>query len=154
MARLSNNEAAATGWTHRRTVDYTDITDASTTQTLTLTVPAGCVVCNCGYYLETNFDGGATSELTLTVGSADPNGFLLASSIHQDGTVVTYAANTGIELIGDENVGTGRSLTVAAADTIDMLFTATGANLSVMTQGRVHIWFDIKQLIPGGHDIT
>ncbi len=147
MARLSVEEAAMTGYTDKVTVDFTDLTDASTTQTITYAVNPGDVVTHCGHSIETNFDGGATTDLTLTVGDGnDANGMLAAVIIHEDATEVAYSSNTGILLIGDETANCARQVVYTAADTIDMLFTATTANLNVLTQGRVNIWFIIKRL--------
>lgn len=147
MPRLSVEESAMTGFTDKKEIDFTDLTDASTSQTVTYAVAAGDVVSAAGYSIETNFDGGATSELTITVGDGnDANGMLTASSIHEDGTEVPYAINTGILLIGDETVNCARNILYSAADTIDILFTATGANMSALTQGRVTVWFTIRRL--------
>lgn len=145
MGKRSNNGAAGDGWTDSLIVKYSDLSDASTTQTLTYTVNPGDVVCGVGYRVDTNFDGGATSEMTVTIGDgADADGYITASSVHEDGTTVTYAANSGAFLSG----ATSASKVYTAADTIDILFTATGANVSVLTTGEMEILFDIKRLNP------
>ena len=136
-----------TGYTDKREIDFSELTAASTSQTVTYTVNPGDVVVNCGHSIETNFDGGATSDLTLTVGDGtDPNGMLTAVIIHEDATEVAYSTNTGILLVGDETVGCARQVPYLVADTIDLLFTATGANMTALTQGRVTVWFTILRL--------
>ena len=112
MARVANNEIS-NGYSDVLVVKHGDLTASSTTQTVTLAIPAGGIVRAVGFYLEEAFDGGSTSSLKIDVGDgSDADGF------------------------------------VDSADTIDVLFTATGANLSELDAGKVRIYVDMKRLIP------
>ena len=73
--------------------------------------------------------------LKLDVGDGDDaDGYIDNEEIHVDATEVLF----GPALDG---VLTGK--TYAADDTIDILFSATGANVSVLDAGEVEIFFNI-----------
>lgn len=143
---LSAEETRQTGFTHKFSIPYSDLTAAATTQTVTLTaLTAGMLITNAAFRVPTTFDGGATSELTLQVGwdtvNADPDGLIEAASIHADATYVTVGDATGAAFATKR---TGRPVT--AAQNATALFTATGANLSVLTAGQVDIYLAIADL--------
>lgn len=175
IATLSTAQAAATGCTHRFEITYADLTAADTTQTVTLAsiLAAGTFVSNVCYKVVTLFDGGSTSDLTVQVGydvatgTDDANGLLTAHSIHADGTYIM----AGPSPIGDADTGTVDGTYGAAESTViaslrskldaltrsapkafqesgsvTALFTSSGANLSTLTQGEVHIYARIAQL--------
>lgn len=123
------------------TIKYSDISAAATTNTYeAIQIPIYGVVKTVAYVLDTEFDGGATSEMTVQIGDGvDPNGYILAKSVHVDGTAVLTSVVDGAYLTVGTDVDTGNSKQYAAADTIDVLFTATGANLSVLTQGSMRV---------------
>ncbi len=123
------------------TIKYSDISAAATTNTYeAIQIPIYGVVKTVAYVVDTEFDGGATSEMTVQIGDgADPNGYILAKSVHVDGTAVLTSVVDGAYLTVGTDVDTGNSKQYAAADTIDVLFTATGANLSVLTQGSMRV---------------
>ena len=119
-------------------ITHSDLTAAATTQTITKTVKAGQQVRGVAFKVHTAFDGGSTSALKLDVGDGvDADGYIDNEEIHADATEVLF----GPALDG---LLTGK--TYAADDTIDILFTATGANLSVLTAGEVEIVFNIISL--------
>ena len=129
----SINELA--GYTDSIRITHEDLTAASTTETITKSVKAGTQVRSVAFKVHTAFDGGATSALKLDVGDGDDaDGFIDNEEIHADGTEVLY----GPALDG---VMTGK--TYAADDNIDIKFTATGANVSVLDAGEVEILFNI-----------
>jgi hypothetical protein len=143
---LSTQEVAQTGFTHKFTVDHNDLTAAATTQTIILTgLTRGMVITNAAFNLVTPFDGGATTELTLEVGwdtvGADPNGLIEAASVHLDATEILVGDATG-EAFATKR--TGRP--VVAAQNATALFTATGANVSVLDAGEVDIFLAIADL--------
>ena len=118
-------------------ITHADLTAAATTQTLTKAVKAGDQVRSVAYKLHTAFDGGATSALKLNVGDGDdPDGYIDNPEIHLDATEVMF----GPQGLGAE-ILVGK--VYAADDTIDILFTATGANVSVLTAGEIEIFFNI-----------
>lgn len=116
-------------------ITHADLTAASTTQTLTKDIKAGQQIRNVAFKLHTPFDGASTSSLKLDVGyGGNPDGFVDDNEIHKDATEVNfgplgYEANTGIVFFQD--------------DTVDILFTATGGNLSTLTTGDIEIFFNI-----------
>lgn len=124
-----------------REIKYGEISAASTTGTVeAISIPIYGVVEAVTYYLKENFDGGATSELTIQIGDgSDADGYITAQSVHADSTPVVSALVDGAYLndLTTDNVVNGKQY--AAADTIDVLFTATGANLDALTQGSVVI---------------
>lgn len=118
-----------------------DLTAAATTQTIeAISLPAAAIVTQVAFYLDEEFDGGATSELTIEVGDGDdPNGYITAQSVHADATTVTTGIVDGVYLTVGTDVNTGNSKQYAAAGTIKVLFTATGANVSVLTAGKLRV---------------
>lgn len=140
---LSPEERAQSGFTHKAIITYEDLSGtAATTKTLTLaSYSAGQLFHKAAYKLVTNFDGGATSALALDVGwnggtTDDPDGLLDNYEIHEDASEVKYGDGNGAAFA---TLRTG----YAALDAGDLeaLFTATGANLTALTQGEVHIYW-------------
>lgn len=173
VTKLTNNERVASGFSHLVEIDYTDLnTTAGTSKTLALAgVTAGYLCRRVARRIVTNFDGGATSELTVKVGydlasgTDDDDGLLAATSIHEDGTEVPFAQNDGQAAIIAALTSSGttaqaefnalRDAVAAAikggflftvAATINAIFTATGGNLTLLTQGRLQIFLDLVDL--------
>lgn len=123
------------------TIKYSDISAAATTNTIeAIQLPIYGIVKAVTYVLDTEFDGGATSELTIQIGDGtDPNGYIEAKSVHADATAVATSLVDGLYLNDSttDNVINGKQY--AAADTLDVLFTATGANLDVLTAGSLRV---------------
>jgi hypothetical protein len=149
MINLTAQEEAETGFTHKFIVPLSDFAGvAATTLTIDLmSVRAGHAVTNAACKVVTNLDGGATSATTLELGydlasgSDDPNAFIEAISVHADGTPIAFGLGNGAAFATKL---TGYVFLENA--TIDALFTATGANLSVLTQGEVHIYIALADL--------
>ena len=147
MKTIALNTVAerATGFTHLFKIKHTDLTAAATTQTLDLlALELGDYVNKAAFYLKTPFDGGATTNLTLDVGESltpDADAFLDGYELHADGSEV---------LAGDGNgaaFATLRTGFVAlAAGSVQALFTATGANMTALTQGEVWIYLNVARL--------
>jgi len=123
------------------TITYSDLTAAATTETVeAISLPINSVVTQVAFVLDTEFDGGATSELTIQVGDGtDPNGYITAKSVHADATSVATGIVDGAYLNDGTTNNTVNGKQYAAADTLDVLFTATGANVSVLTAGQVRV---------------
>lgn len=158
----------------RVNVKYTDLSStASTSATLTpfSALRAGTYIRFCGYRIVTNFDGGATSELTLSSGivglTTNTTRLLQANSVHQDATTIpTYPANQGAVDTStvDNTYGqqendvitslrnhvnrllNDRGLTVDQATDITITATATGANLTALTQGEIDLYYEVTDL--------
>ena len=147
MARVANNEIS-NGYSDVLIVKHGDLTASSTTQTVTLAIPAGGVVRAVGFYLEEAFDGGSTSSLKIDVGDgSDPDGFIDNQEVHVDATEVIYYNGVGAYLDGGGgNEQQGKLY--ASADTIDVLFTATGENLSELDTVKIRVYVDMKRLNP------
>ena len=136
---LASEARAQTGFTHKIEITHADLTAAATTETLALfpqtgTFPAGTACQRVGFSLKTPFDGGATSTMTLQVGDGgDVDRLLPAVVVHEDGSEIDFGI-TNLDHV------------YLAADTIDALFTATGANVSVLTAGAIDIFLAIVDL--------
>lgn len=129
---------------------YTSLTDADTSQALDLNTiagtgkefPANVLIKNVFAYLHTTFDGGATSELTIQVGdTGDPNGLVLAKSIHEDATGVVgwQQFGYGVELFSTNTLGPRPE----AAFVPEALMTSTGGNLNAHTSGNITLVFEL-----------
>jgi len=148
---LSNAQMAQMGFTHRFEIPYTDLTStASTSVAISLaTYAAGKGVTAAAYKLVTPFDGGATSALALDVGhngatTDDPDSILDNYEIHVDATEVLYGDGNGAVFA---TLRTGYFPLDAGA--YEATFTATGANLTALTTGEVHIYLNIVDLATG-----
>lgn len=131
-------------FTHSVTLTYEDVNDtAGTTKTVAIhpesgTLSAGTVLHACGYKVNTDFDGGGTTDLTIQVGDGDDTDrYLAAASVHEDGTENDYGISTLDVTIAES---------VSAADTIDVLFTSSTANLDALTSGSVTIYLGVTNL--------
>lgn len=140
---------ARTGFTHKFTIDYTDLTAlGAVTSGAVVLAPytAGFILQLAAYRLETAFDGGATSALALDVGwngasTDDPDGAIDNYEVHVDGTEVFYGDGNGAAFA---SLRTGYA--ALDAGTIEATFTATGGNLNALTQGKVHIFLRLVDL--------
>ena len=137
---LPYESQAKSGFTHKINITHADLTAAATTETIELlTAPAGGVVRKVAFRVNTAFDGGVTSTMTLQVGDGvDPNRYVTAQVVHVDGTEIL----SWIE----SNATDSAPYSYVAADTVDALFTATGANVSVLTAGDMDIYVQIFDL--------
>ena len=142
---LTSNQEAANGWTDEKIITYDDFSIAnigviadSTAVTLTYTIPAGSVVHNCGAELVTAFkDSGGGAQLNVIVGDGDDdNGYLTTAALHDSQTEISTVINTGALLAT-------ASKAYAAADTIDIKFSISGAAYTVneLTEGKVKFKF-------------
>jgi hypothetical protein len=143
--RLSNDEAAASGFTHKAIITYADvaaIAGATTAGVIDLdTYTAGTAFTAAAYKVVTAFDGGSTSALSLDVGwnggtTDDADGLIAAQEIHVDATEILYGLGDGAAFAAN---ATGY-IALDAGD-LEATFTSTGANLSTLTAGEVHIYW-------------
>lgn len=142
-------QQANSGFTHRFTIDYTDCTAAATTQVFQLIddLPRGHIVQAAAMELETGFAGTSITNLVLDVGydlasgTDDPDAFLDGYEIATAGTEILAADGNGAVFA---TLRTGFA-NVEEMD-IECLLTATGANLSAMTAGKVHIYLKVVDM--------
>lgn len=172
--RLDAQEAALRGATHEFVSKYTDLNGTagtSLTQAVASALPAGTRVEYVGHQLDTDFDGGATSELTAAIGwdlgsgTDDADGLCAAMSLHADGTEIQYGPEAVADVdsstvdgtygaqeqavIGDARTKLNTTLKRGPkvfndTCTINIVWTATGANLTALTQGQARFWFRIN----------
>lgn len=143
IKKLSNLETRG-GLQYNRVARITaaDISAAATTKTVKLVtgLAARGLIKNFAHDLITTFDGGATSELTIKVGHNgatvdDDDAYIAATSLHEDASKVICAVGAGANNVGGY-------MPVESTD-IEAVFTATGANTSVLTQGEVELrWLE------------
>lgn len=134
------------GLSHKVTLEYTDLNDtAATTKTLQVlnSLAAGHRV-SCGAYrVLTAFAGTSITVLTLDVGydlasgTDDPDAYLDAIDL------LTAAS-------GDANGAVFATLRTGHVNNVSMdieaLVTATGANLTALTQGKVEFYLGLEKL--------
>lgn len=97
--------------------------------------PVGLIVSECGLRIITNFDGGATSDLQVKLGDGnDDDRFMTTTVIHEDATEVPAKAMGAVTT----------PYAYPITDTIDAVFTATGANLDTLTSGKVELYFHLS----------
>jgi len=132
--------------THKVIVDYTDLTDADSAQTIQLlpygsgTVPAGTTVRFAGMKLNTTFDFSDTSvnSLAVTVGDGDDaDRFLTSTELAADGSYVSNKTTAA----------SSQPHTYDAADGIDAVFTASGGGsptVAEATSGEVEFYLFVS----------
>lgn len=177
LQKLDPQEAALRGASHECVVQYSDLSGTaatSLTQTIAADLPAGTRIAYIGHQLDTLFDGGATSELTakigwdLTSGTDDDDGLLAATSLHADATYVKYGPPAIADVDSstvDNTYGQQENDVITSARTklntvvkngfkvfndiaqLNIVWTATGANLSALTQGKVRFFFRINPAV-------
>lgn len=135
---------ADTGFTHKWTIDYTDINNSAWTgqgDTVTVTLgntPTEFLIGKAAAYIETAF--ATTGTLTLQVGTdGDPDNFIDAQSCKTQTTLIGSQGGEPVTEAG--SVGT-------AADVLTATFTtqaSTGAPADI-TAGKVHILLQIIDL--------
>lgn len=143
--RLSNEEAALSGFTHKAIIPYTDLVALGATAAGVVVVgtyTAGTLLAAAAHKLVTPFDGGATSALAMIMGwngatTDDDDGLIAASrEVHLDATEVLYGDGTGAAFA---TLRTGYA--ALDAGNIEVKFTATGGNLDALTTGEVHVYW-------------
>lgn len=153
MPKLFSQEAI-NGFTDYLDIDYSDFSIANagviaddTDKTFTYVIPAGYAVVGAAANVITGFnDSGGGDELDVIVGDGtDPDGFLTILQLHVDGTVASFAMNTGA-YIDNEN-----AKVYTTADTIDIAFspnTSTGQSYTVneLTAGKIRFMFKLVNL--------
>lgn len=132
------------GASHVVKITYADLAGtAATTKTMPIlpgasgNLPEGTLVRCLGHRVVTAFVGASITALTLQVGDGGDTDRLCTAALDDLLTVGTTAVPASV---------TTQPYSFAADDTVDALFTATGANLSALTAGEVHIFLQAKDL--------
>lgn len=143
MERLTANEAAYSGFTHKWKVKYTDIdegTGATDTVTVKLyTTTADWMVTRAAWNVVTAFAGAASQALTAELGTdGDPNNFIESAAVTAVGPKIHAAAG---------NVATLAGSFAAASDILQIKFTnATAGSPSELTAGEIDVYLGIVEL--------
>lgn len=173
VIELPLEEQVKLGATHRIAVDYAKLAETADT-TVTLTIAdylARDVVGDAFFDLATPFDGGATSALKVDFGyngatTDDADAFLDNIEVHVDATEVlasvgakptvgsetvdgtygTHESTVISELVTGVTALYNRKVALVEAGDLELVFTATGANLSALTTGTLYIYYTHKQL--------
>jgi len=149
ITKLSAEETRESGFTHKAIITFADFSAAAVTQVFTLIsgLVAGFLVKEAAFRLVSGFVGADVTALKLDVGW---NG---ASVDDPDGLLDNYElATAGTEILsGDGNGAAFATLRTGFAPqeaaTLEATFTATGANVSVLTAGEVHIFLSVVNLL-------
>lgn len=146
---LSNAQMAQMGFTHRFEVTYADLTTASTAHTQTLAAyTAGKGVTGAAFKLVTGFVGTSITNLTMKVGydgtTDDDDGIIEAVELATAGTEILYGDATGV-VFATKRTG----YFPVDAGNYNAVFTATGANVTALTAGEVHVYLNIVDLATG-----
>lgn len=145
MEILSAQERAATGFTHKLTIDYTDIDEgAGATDTVTVTIgntPTKFAVLRCLGNITIVWDGASLQELSIEVGTdGDPNNFIASNEILD-------AAVTGPIGTAGAIPATLAGSVANASDVLQVLFTnAAAGSPSELTQGSIDLWFELSNI--------
>lgn len=147
---LSNEEALKTGFTHKSIITYTEVAaiGAATGGALVLApYTAGTAFQAAAYkVVGTGFVGASVTNLTVKVGwngatTDDDDGLIAASEICTAGTEILYLLGDGAAFAANKT-----GYVALDAGNIEATFTSTGANLSAMTAGEVHIYLKLVDL--------
>ncbi len=145
-------QAALEGFNFQKLIRFSDFTEtASGTEEVIdcFTIPTDAIVTKVGFFLVENFDGGATTDLTIELGDDDDdNGFTVAAIIHEDATEVSSAINSGAYFNDGttDNTVNGKVYDNAAVKTLKAAFIPTAAALTALTAGKVLIKAEIIDL--------
>lgn len=149
IEELSSQELNRTGFSHKAVITYDDL-DGTAATSLALTVgkiARGGLISAAGYRLVTAFDGTSTTNLVIDFGydyaslTDDPDAFIDNLELHNDGTEILGSDGNGAVFA---TLRTGWQA-LEAAD-LEVLFTATGANLTDLTSGEVHVYWKQSDL--------
>lgn len=146
LKELLQAERIATGCSHMLRVLATDLAAAAlaagstTSHVLTVkTYIARDIFDRCYFEMPTGFVGASVTNLTAKIGhngaSVDDDDSLLAA---------TELATAGTEILA--SAGTGTRFAAQEAGNIELTFTSTGANISVLTSGEVIFYLNCVRL--------
>lgn len=148
---LSVEEQAKTGFTHKSVITYSDIATAGGAATAVsmdlLPYTAGTAFQAAAYKIVgAGFVGPSVTNLTVAVGwngatTDDADGLITATEIATAGTEILYLLGNGAAFAAN---ATG--YVALDAGSIQAVFTATGANLNVLTAGEIHVYLKMVDL--------
>lgn len=140
---LPYQEQIASGFTHKATITYSDLTDGDTSQDITLaSLTAGQFVTRTAGRLVTDFASSNGTGLAMTIGNSS-SATAYGASQELQGTEVDYqwksiAANPS-----------GSADQVGETETVFARFTTSGGTSPLLTEytaGKVYIYFTVVDL--------
>jgi hypothetical protein len=149
LTKLSAEETREYGFTHKVIITHPDLSATATTKTVNLLtgLVAGHLITGAAFRLVSGFVGTSVTNLTMQVGydlaagTDDPDGIIETVELATAGTEILAGDATGA-IFATKRTG----FAPQEACTITALFTATGANLSVLTAGEVHVYLSVVDL--------
>jgi hypothetical protein len=164
IQQLTLEEQVKTGASHRAIVDYTDLTDtAGTAKTLVLMpYQARDLIRLAGFDLVKTFEGPSVTSLTAWLGwngssVDDANGLLESTELCAVGTEILGGAPKADASTVDTSFGQPETdvinslralfngLQAQEAGNIEIVLTSTGANLTVLTQGKLFVYLKLTR---------
>lgn len=142
--RLSNEEAANSGFSHKAIIELADIVALGAVTSGVIVVgsyTAGTLFRSAAHKIVTTLDGGATTNARLDLGwngasTDDDDGLITNREVHEDATEVPYGDGNGAAFAANR---TGYA--ALDAGTLEVKLTLTGANANVITQGEIHVYW-------------
>lgn len=131
LEKLTSQQQAQQGFSHRARFKFDQINDvAALSKTFSFPVGAGCVVRGVAHVTKEGFVGPSVTSLVVSVGNDAESDNFMTTKQCVSGSVAadSFAAPAAI---------------IASADTIDIKFTAIGANLNVLTAGEVWVLLEL-----------
>lgn len=147
---LSINEQASSGFTHKIVITFTDFLPETSgaacgifpklSDEATKLGPIGMRVRACALRAVSLFVAPSMTDLSVTIGDGgSANRFLTSSEI--GGTTTPITAGTWYETFA------AAPFIYTAADSIDIVPTATGAALSALTAGECHVYLAVTDMV-------
>lgn len=147
---LTIEEQAKSNFTHKIVLTYVDLAAETSTTAFSIfpkfseqsanTVPIGTRVWACGVRVVTIGVAASMTDLVFTIGDdGSANRFLTSSEV--GGTTTPVAAGIWYETFA------AAPYVYTAANTIDVVATATGAALSALTAGEWHIYLGLCDMV-------
>jgi|GEM_PF-1684700 len=146
---LTTEEKAASGFTHKIVITYSDLLTETSGAAVEIfpkltasspTIPIGSRVRACALRVVTIGVAPSMTDLVVTIGDdGSANRFLTSSEV--GGTTTPVAAGIWYETFA------AAPHIYTAANTIDAVFTATGAALSALTAGEWHVFLAVTDMV-------
>lgn len=162
IEQLTLQEQIKTGASHRIVVDYTDLTDTAGTAKTLVVFPyiARDLIKDAWFDRVKTFDGTSISSLVFKFGwngasVDDDNGLIESTEISDAGTEILAGRGRVDPSTVDGTYGAAEAAAVNSlralfeglqaqeAGNLELVFTSTGANLSVLTTGKLHVYFKL-----------
>jgi hypothetical protein len=147
---LSMEEAVKSGFTHKIIITHLDLVTETSGAACAIfpkfsdesvkTIPIGSRVRACAVRAVTLFVAASMTDLSITIGDGgSANRYL--TTVEVGGTTSPITAGVWYETFA------AAPFIYTAADTIDLVATATGAALSALTAGEMHVYLHVADMV-------